>query len=93
MIWLALMAMMAACLAQHLGLPQAVAMVLAKVAKCPKCLTFWITLIVLLIAGCETFFAIMLAIVMAYASYYFGLIIFILQSLYNRIWERVNKEK
>ena len=93
MVGLALMAMIIACLAQHLGLPQAIAMVMAKVAKCSKCLTFWITLIVLLIAGCNIIIAIMLAVVMAYASYYFGLVIILLQSMYEWLWEKVNKEK
>lgn len=93
MIWTALIVMMIACVAQHLGLPQAVAMVLVKVAKCPKCLTFWLTLTVLLIAQCNILIAIMLAVVMAYLSYYWGIVILLLQKLYNRIWERLEEEK
>lgn len=93
MLWLALMAMAVACLAQHIGLPQAVASVLAKVARCSKCLTFWITLTVLLIANGRLIVAIMLAIVMAYVSHYFGFVIVLLQQLYDWLWERVNREK
>lgn len=85
--------MMIACVAQHLGLPQAVAMVMAKVAKCPKCLTFWLTLTVLLISQCNVIIAIMLAVIMAYLSYYWGIVILLLQKLYNRIWERLEEEK
>ena len=33
--------MTAATLIQHLGLSEAVAQVLSKVASCPQCLTFW----------------------------------------------------
>ena len=93
MIWAALIAMMIAYLAQHLGLPQALASVIAKVAKCPKCFTFWITLIVLLIVGRNFLIAIMLAVLMAYASYYWGLVIMWMQNKYNKLWQSINKRK
>lgn len=93
MIWTALIAMMVAYLAQHLGLPQALAVVIAKVAKCPKCFTFWITLIVLLIVGGNILIVIMLAVLMAYASYYWGLVIMWMQKKYGKLWQSISKKK
>ena len=93
MIWTALIAMMAAYLAQHLGLPQALAVVMGKVAKCPKCFTFWITLIVLLVVGGKVLIAIMLAIFMAYTSYYWGLVVMWMQKRYEKLWQSISKKK
>lgn len=93
MIWTALIAMMVACMAQHLGLPQALADVMAKVADCPKCFTFWITLIVLLIVGGNILIAIMLAVLMAYASYYWGLVIMWMKKRYDKLWQSISRRK
>lgn len=93
MIWTALIAMMMAYLAQYLGLPQALAAVIAKVAKCPKCFTFWITLIVLLIVGGNVLIAIMLAVLMAYASYYWSLVIMWMQKKYDKLWQSISRKK
>lgn len=91
MIWIALLTMMTMCLAQHLGLPQAIASVMLRVCKCPKCLTFWITLLVLLVSGCSFFIAAALSILMSYISHYFGLLLMVLNNLYNRLWEKGNR--
>lgn len=91
MLWIALISMMTACLAQHLGLPQAIASVVLKVAKCPRCLTFWITLFVLLAAGCHIFTASALSIMMSYLSHYFGLVLMVLNNLYDKLWQRGNR--
>lgn len=91
MIRIALMTMVAACLMQHLGLSQAIASVVAKVAKCPKCLTFWTTLFALLFAGCGILIALVLSILMAYLSNYFGLVLIVLNRLYDRLWQRSNR--
>ena len=91
MLWIALMTMMAVCLAQHLGLPQAIASVVLKVARCPKCMTFWITLFVLLVVGCSVGIASVLSILMSYLSHFFGLVLMVLNNLYDRLWERGNR--
>lgn len=93
MVWIALTVMIVAGLAHHLGLPQAIASVVAKVARCPKCLTFWATFIVLLIVGSGLLFAIMLSVLTAYLSHYWGLVMMLLNDLYNKLWERVNKNE
>lgn len=93
MVWIALTVMIVAGLAHHLGLPQAIASVMAKVARCPKCLTFWATFIVLLIVGSDLLFAVMLSVLTAYLSHYWGLVMMLLNDLYNKLWERVNKNE
>lgn len=93
MVWIALTVMIVAGLAHHLGLPQAIASVVAKVARCPKCLTFWATFIVLLIVGSGLLFAVMLSVLTAYISHYWGLVMMLLNDLYNKLWERVNKNE
>ena len=93
MIWIALAVMIVAGLAHHLGLPQAIASVVAKVARCSKCLTFWATFIVLLIVGSGLLFAVMLSVLTAYLSHYWGLVMMLLNDLYNKLWERVNKNE
>ena len=93
MVWIALTVMIVAGMAHHLGLPQAIASVVAKVARCPKCLTFWATFIVLLIVGSGLLFAVMLSVLTAYLSHYWGLVMMLLNDLYNKLWERVNKNE
>jgi O-antigen/teichoic acid export membrane protein len=93
MVWIALTVMIMAGLAHHLGLPQAIASVVAKVARCPKCLTFWATFIVLLIVGSGLLFAVMLSVLTAYLSHYWGLVMMLLNDLYNKLWERVNRNE
>ena len=91
MVWIALAVMIVAGLAHHLGLPQAIASVVAKVARCPKCLTFWATFIILLMVGSGLLFAAMLSVLMAYLSHYWGLVMMILNDLYDKLWRRINK--
>lgn len=92
MIWIALLVMIVAGIAHHLNLPQAVASVVARIARCIKCFTFWSALVVLLIIGADLLIAVMLSILMAYLSHYWGLILGLLQKVYNRIWQRISKE-
>lgn len=91
MVWIALIVMIVAGLAHHLGLPEAIASVVAKVARCPKCLTFWATLIILLMVGSSLLIAVMLSVLMAYLSHYWGLVLMILNDLYDKLWQRINK--
>lgn len=93
MVLTALAVMLAATLAQHLGLSEAVAGVLVKIAKCPKCMSFWCTLAVLLYAGCDVFTALGLSLITAYVSQWLGLVLYALNIMYNRIWERIHRRK
>lgn len=85
--------MMAATVAQHLGLLEAVAEVITKIASCPKCSSFWMSLGVLVYMDCPPFIAMGLSLLVAYLSYWFGLIVIYLNILYNRLWERLTSKK
>lgn len=91
MMLIALIAMMLATLAQHLGLPEAVARVVLRVAKCPKCLSFWIALLVLVLSGCNVFAAVGLSLIVAYLSFWFGLLLGWLNRNYDQLWQRLQK--
>lgn len=87
----ALVAMVVAVLACHLGLSEAIAKVVSKVARCPKCLTFWLVLLVLMVTCENTIVAISLSLLCAYLSNWVGLLLMWLNKVYNKVWERLNK--
>lgn len=91
-LFIALISMMVGVTAHHLGLTEEAAKIIDKIAGCPKCCAFWITLFVLLLNGCNLLIAVALSLLVAYLSYYFGLILMLLQKLYNWLWEKINKE-
>ena len=62
----AIIAMMAATLIQHLGLSEAAAGVDGKIARCGKCRSFWVTLLVLLNTGAGVLESVMISVLMAY---------------------------
>lgn len=88
---IALVAMIVAVLAHHLGLSEAIAKVVSKIARCPKCLTFWLVLLVLMITCENTIVAISLSLLCAYLSNWVGLLLMWLNKTYNKVWERLNK--
>jgi hypothetical protein len=87
MLLTALIAMLVATLAHHLGLSEAVAKVISKILKCPRCLTFWFVLFVLFACGCNILIAIGLSLLMAYCSIWTELLLDALNRLYERIWQ------
>lgn len=91
MMLIALITMMLATLAHHLGLPEAIARMGLKVAKCPKCLSFWIALLVLVFVGCNVFIAIGLSLIVAYLSFWFGLLLGWLNRKYDELWQRLQR--
>lgn len=91
MMLIALITMMLATLAHHLGLPEAIARMGLKVAKCPKCLSFWIALLVLVFVGCNVFIAIGLSLIVAYLSFWFGLLLGWLNRKYDKLWQRLQR--
>lgn len=90
---IAVAVMMFATTAVHLGLPQAIAGVIAKVCKCHKCLSFWLTLTTLILYGCNIVAAMAISIVTAYMSNFFGLLLMWLADKYNDLWQRINKRQ
>ena len=93
MVLIALIAMIVAVLAHHLGLSEEVARVVSKIARCPKCLTFWSVLLVLAVSGENTIVAIALSFFCAYLSNWVGLLLMWLNKTYNKVWETINKAK
>lgn len=87
---IALTAMIAATLANHLGLTEAVGDIVRKIAKCPKCCSLWASLSVLWLYGCDLFVAVGLSLFVSYLSFWFGLILIISQKIYNKLWKRMN---
>ena len=90
---IAIAVMMTATIAVHLGLPQTISNVVSRVCKCHKCLSFWVTLVVLLLIGCNVIVSAMLSLAMAYISNWFGMILVWLNNKYNELWQRLNKQK
>lgn len=93
MVWIALTAAFAALLAQHLGLAEELAGLVVKVAKCPKCTTFWITLAALVYSGCDVVAAVALSLLMAYLSFWTGFPLIGAQKLYDWLWQKINRKK
>lgn len=91
MMMIALIVMMLATLAHHLGLPEAIARIGLKIAKCPKCLSFWIALLVLVLVRCNVLIAIGLSLIVAYLSFWFGLILGWLNRKYDKLWQRLQR--
>ena len=90
-VGIAMLTMVVATLAVHLGLPDAIDKVISKVMQCHKCLSFWSTLIVLTYLGANIFVAALLSICAAYLSIWFAALLYWINKLYNRLWERLNK--
>lgn len=93
MLVVALIAMVGATLAQHLGLSEAIAGVVSKISRCPKCLSFWAVLVTLILLRAHSFVAIGVSLACAYLSNWVGLILMLLANIYNDIWEKVNRRK
>ena len=90
-VWIAIVLMMVATTAVHLGLPQEIAKILVKVFGCHKCLTFWTTLVVLQIGGCSLFVALPLSFLSAYLSGWFAMVLVWINKWYEKLWGKVNK--
>ena len=85
---IAIATMIAATLAQHLGLAEAIARVVDKVASCPQCFTFWFTMSALLYLGYDVYSSALAAIVVAYLSNWFVLLLLILQRKFTTLYEK-----
>lgn len=87
-VLIAIATMIAATLAQHLGLAEAIAHVVDKVASCPQCFTFWVTMSALLYLGYDVYTSTLAAIVVAYLSNWFLLLLLILQRKFTKLYEK-----
>lgn len=92
-VLIALISMVVGVTAHHLGLTEEMAKIANKIARCPKCCSFWIALFVLIYNGCNWLVSIALSLAVAYLSYFFGLILIVLQKIYNWLWQKANRKK
>ena len=92
MLWIALAAMIVATTAHHLGFAEAAYAVAGKVAKCPKCLSFWCALCALMLSECNPLVAVGLSFLSAYLSFWWGLALIVLNNLYNGLWQRITNQ-
>lgn len=90
---IAIAVMIAATVVTHLGLSQAISQVINKVCKCHKCLSFWATLLVLVLIGCNVVIAAMLSLLMSYVSNWFGLLLIWLNDKYGELWLKLNQKR
>lgn len=90
---IAIAVMVVATTAVHMGLPEAIARVVVKVARCHKCLTFWTTLVVLELMGSPLIISLPLSLIAAYLSGWFGMVLTAVNKIYERLWERLNRKK
>lgn len=56
-------------------------------------MSFWTTLLVLLLIGCNVVVAAMLSLLMSYVSNWFGLFLIWLNDKYGKLWLRLNQKK
>lgn len=92
MLLIALVVMMVVVTSHHLDFPIQALKVASKIAKCPKCLSFWMTLCVLMADHCNPLIAIGLSFLMAYLSYWLGLLLSLLSKIYDKLWQRLNSK-
>lgn len=90
-VGIAILAMIVATMAVHLGLPQAISKVMVKVLGCYKCLSFWTALFVMQLSGFSLQVAIPLSFLSAYLSGWFAMLLGIINKIYDKLWQRLNK--
>lgn len=89
---IATIVMITATMAQHLGLTEAIANVVLKVAQCNMCCTFWACMIVLDLCGISIVIAALLSIIMAYTSNWFILLLVWVEKKYHKLWQRLKRK-
>ena len=90
-VGIAMLLMITATVGVNLGLWQAISQVVGKICKCHKCLSFWLTLLGLIMLDCPIIYAVSLSLLSAYLSYWLCLLLILINKLYDKLWEKVNK--
>lgn len=90
-VGVAMLLMVVATVSVHLGLPQAIVGVVRKICECHKCLSFWLTLLGLLLMGTPILYAALLSLFAAFLSNWFAMLLVILNNLSERLWERIKR--
>ena len=93
MDWSSLAMIVFSCTAvNHLGLIIAIENVIGRrlvIIDCPKCLTFWSTLLFGLYSGAGIITTIATALFLAYAAIWVELIMGFIDTLYNKVYEQI----
>jgi hypothetical protein len=91
---------LAVALASHMGLCNAVALVLkplgrtvCKIIRCPKCLAFWLTIIYCLGDSHPLLASVMISLICAYAVQWLILILELIYKFYIKVWQKWISEK
>lgn len=87
-VGIAIVLMVAATMAVHMGLPQEIAKVITKILGCHKCLSFWLVLVVTATIG-PLWLALLLSLLSAYLSDWFALVLVTFNKINERLWEKL----
>lgn len=96
MIYLAILILISCVLFIQMGLSDAFQRVIKTnidFLRCPKCFTFWVTLITLLIKGYGISEVISISFISAYIALWLSLAYDYLATLYNKLYEHFSKTK
>lgn len=93
MVGTVLLIMLFTTLMYHLGFPEAVARIVLKIARCPKCVTFWVVLFASLVMRYDLWLSIGLSFLMAYCSLWVSMLFGLLTHYYNRLWRKLNEKE
>ncbi len=93
MILTALVTAFAVALGHHLGLVEKVSGVAVEVASCARCSVFWAVLAVLLLERQDIVLSIGIAMLLAYATDWVGILLYRAAEIYERVWQRTEKQK
>jgi len=91
-VLIVLLTMVNATIAVHLGLSVAIGKIVTKILSCPKCLTFWSSMLFLYLFGCNIFIAVVLSLLGAYIANWFALLLTKLNQKYYELWQRLNNK-
>ncbi len=94
MLGLALSLTLSSVLFIHLGLGEAIAETMRLdfiLLRCSKCLSFWASLIALLLAGAQPVRAILIAFLMAYLSLWIDLGLLFMNAIYGKASRKARK--
>lgn len=84
---------MTATISVHLGLTEAIADVIKKIASCPQCASFWMCVLASWHCDCDIIEIVVFSAIGAYLSNWFGLLLSLLINKYEELWQKVNRKK
>ena len=89
-VGIAIVLMVAATVAVHMGLPQEVAKVITKIFGCHKCLSFWLVLAMTAMSE-PLWLALLLSLLAAYLSGWFAMVLVVFNKIFEDLWQRLSR--